>query len=109
MSMFLMYLFESLYFGFKSNPTELGKDLCNADKIWGVLPVKCLISNDKFDLKHSFKLTILVVSPSQLFEMYKQAPLINSVWAREGSLWKLWIYVAFLVQWDYAPKIRILL
>jgi len=30
---------------------ELGKDLCNADKIWCILPVKWLISNDKFDIE----------------------------------------------------------
>ena len=69
--MFTMYLLEIFRLNFRSNQSKLGKpeSPCNADKIRVVLPVKQLISNDKFDMNYSSTAIILAISLIQLFEV----------------------------------------
>ena len=56
-----MLLFEIFHVNFRSNQSELGKSPCNADKFRVVLPVKWLVSNDKFGVNYGSIAIILVI------------------------------------------------
>ena len=51
---------ENGYF-LSSKQSELGKSPCNADKFRVVLPVKWLVSNDKFGVNYGSIAIILVI------------------------------------------------
>ena len=83
--MLMMRLFKVLHLDFRSKQSELGKSLCNANKIRAVLPVKWLISYDKFDMNYLSTGIILVMSMIRLSKMFKLAHTIDSIQAWEGS------------------------